>query len=89
MKLDGNCHGISCYDKKLIISFWNPSELKLVNFMCTVLKSFRNEISLSDPFLITAISSSFFDFDRNIYKVVRIKWYVEVIGSYGDMGRAL
>jgi DNA-binding beta-propeller fold protein YncE len=86
LKVDGKCHGISCYQGKLVVSFCNPAKFMILDRNGTVLKTLQEESILSHPVYVKANESSIYVSDSKMRSVTRFNWQGEVTGSYGDLG---
>jgi DNA-binding beta-propeller fold protein YncE len=82
--VDGDCHGISCYQGKLVVSFYNPAKLQILDMDGKVLTKIIN--IFRSPLHVATSSSSIFVSDWGTKSVTRLSWKGEVIGSYGGMG---
>jgi hypothetical protein len=85
VKVDGHCWGVSCYLDKLVVSFYDPAKLQILDMDGIVFKTFRGQNDFGNPLYVEAISSSIYVSDTNKKTVTRINWCGQVIGSYDDM----
>ncbi|XP_045189900.2 uncharacterized protein LOC123547125 [Mercenaria mercenaria] len=86
-KVDGKCHGISCCQGKLAVSFIDPAKLLILDTNGTILTTVRREDILMKPEYLTTNTHSVYVSDSVMRTITRLNWQGEVIGSYGGMAR--
>ncbi|XP_060604756.1 uncharacterized protein LOC132757485 [Ruditapes philippinarum] len=99
VKVGGNCHGISCYQSKLVVSFFNPAKLQILDINGTILTTTDGKYIFQNPRYIICNRSSIYVSDsgmkrvRSIYgsnddmkRVTMLNWQGDEIGSYSGMG---
>ncbi|XP_060576410.1 uncharacterized protein LOC132733748 [Ruditapes philippinarum] len=86
ISVDGDCHGISCYRDKLIVSFFNPAKLQILDMDGNILTNIKETNFLRSPLHVATNNSSIFVSDWGMKSVTILSWKGEVIGSYGGMG---
>ncbi|XP_045216853.2 E3 ubiquitin-protein ligase TRIM71-like [Mercenaria mercenaria] len=87
LKVDGDCYGISCCQGKLVLSFYDPAKLQILDTNGTVLTTVRGENIFSRPGYVTTNTNSIYVSDWEMQTITRLNWQGEVIGSYGGMTR--
>ncbi|XP_060559951.1 E3 ubiquitin-protein ligase TRIM71-like [Ruditapes philippinarum] len=83
MKVDGNCNGISCYQGKLVVSFYNPTKLQILDMNGTILSTIDGKNIFESPNHVTCNRSSIYVSDWYMKTVTRLNWQGDVIDSYG------
>ena len=84
LKADGECWGISCHQDKLVVSFWNPSAVKILNMLGNILTSVDTDV-LIQPRHVMTNSSSIYVSNSGMKTVTRLNWQGELIGIFGGM----
>ncbi|XP_060559965.1 uncharacterized protein LOC132720007 [Ruditapes philippinarum] len=85
VKVHESCYGVSCYQDKLVVSFFYPAKLQILDMKGTVLTIFGENI-VHEPRYVACNSSSIYVSDVETRKVTRFNWQGDLIGSYGRMG---
>jgi hypothetical protein len=85
VKVDRDCHGISCYQDKLVVSYWNPAKLQILDMNGTILTTIDGNNIFSSPCVVISNRSSIYVSDWNMKTVTRLNWQGDVIGSYSGM----
>jgi hypothetical protein len=85
VKVDGDCHGISCYQGKLVVSFLEPAKLQILDMYGTILTTIDGNNVFKEPWFITCNRSSIYVSDWDMKTVTRLNWQGDVIGSYSGM----
>ncbi|XP_060601542.1 uncharacterized protein LOC132754832 [Ruditapes philippinarum] len=88
MKVDGKCYGISCHQDKLVVSFYNPAKLQILDMNGTILTTIDGKNIFKSPWYITCNRSSIYVSDWNINTVTRLNWQGDVVGSYSGMSES-
>ena len=83
--VDGECHAISCYIDKLVVLFYNPPKLQILDLLGNVQTTVKGENILS-PQNVTSNSRSIFVSDWGLKSVTILNWQGEVISTYDSMG---
>ncbi|XP_060568467.1 uncharacterized protein LOC132727072 [Ruditapes philippinarum] len=91
----GQCHGISCYQGKLVVSFLNPTKLQILDMNGTILNiggqnifnrpeniHFGGKNIFKWPEYIQCNRNSIYVSDKGIKTVTILNWQGDVIGSY-------
>ncbi|XP_060586975.1 uncharacterized protein LOC132742554 [Ruditapes philippinarum] len=86
MKVNGHCHGISCYQDKLFVTYRYPGKLQILEMNGTILTTTDDKIIFKDPDYVTCNKSSIYVSDRKMKSVTRLNWQGDVVGSYGCAG---
>jgi hypothetical protein len=86
VKVGGYCHGISCYQGKLVVSFYNPT-VQILDMNGTILTTIDGKNIFKYPSFITCNRSSIYVSDWGMKTVTRLNWQGDVIGtcSYSGM----
>ncbi|XP_060600627.1 uncharacterized protein LOC132754058 [Ruditapes philippinarum] len=85
VKVDGKCHGISCYQEKLVVSYLNPAKLQILDMNGTILKTIAGHNIFSSPCDVISNRSSIYVTDCVMKTITRLNWQGDVIGSYSGM----
>jgi hypothetical protein len=88
VKVVGDCRGISCYQGKLIVSFYNPAKLQILDMNGTILTTIDGKNIFEIPWFITCNRSSIYVSDCGMKTVTRLNWQGNVIGSYSGMSKS-
>ncbi|XP_060554351.1 E3 ubiquitin-protein ligase TRIM33-like [Ruditapes philippinarum] len=88
VKVGGKCYGISCYQGKLVVSFYNPAKLQILDMNGTILTTIDGKNIFKDPEYITCNRSSIYVSDWKMKTVTRLNWQGDVIGSYSGMSKS-
>ncbi|XP_060554335.1 uncharacterized protein LOC132715361 [Ruditapes philippinarum] len=86
MKVNGQCHGISCYQGKLVVTFRYPAKLQILDKNATILTTIDGKILFKVPLHVTCNKSSIYVSDFGMKSVTRLNWQGDVIGSYSCTG---
>jgi hypothetical protein len=91
----GQCHGISCYQGKLVVSFLYPTKLQILDMNGTILNiggqnifnrpeniHFGGKNIFKWPEYIQCNRNSIYVSDKGIKTVTILNWQGDVIGSY-------
>ncbi|XP_060564060.1 uncharacterized protein LOC132723373 [Ruditapes philippinarum] len=89
VKVDGKCHGISCYQGKLVVSFVYPAKLQILDMNGTILTTIDEKNIFKYPWYITCNRSSIYVSDWNMKTVTMLNWQGDMVGSYSGMGYPL
>ncbi|XP_060578593.1 uncharacterized protein LOC132735634 [Ruditapes philippinarum] len=81
VKVDGDCRGISCYQDKLVVAYWNPAKLQILDMNGTILTTIDGIFSY--PSGVISNRSSIYVSDMKA--VTRLNWQGDVIGSYSGV----
>jgi hypothetical protein len=84
VKVDGDCRGISCYQRKLVVSFNNPVKVQIFQRNGTVLNTIENELFRS-PLYITTNNQFIYVSDWKMKTVTILNWQYEEIGNNTSM----
>jgi hypothetical protein len=87
MKVKGQCYGISCYQDKLVVTYYNPGKLQILEMNGTLLTTIFDKNIFGDPDNVTCNKSSIYVSDFQMKSVTRINWQGDVIGSYSCTGK--
>jgi uncharacterized coiled-coil protein SlyX len=87
VKVGGNCYGISCYQGKLVVPFYNPAKLQILDMNGTILTTIDGRNIFECPWYITCNRSSIYVSDCNMKTVTRLNWQGGVIGSYSGISK--
>ncbi|XP_053400427.1 uncharacterized protein LOC128557262 [Mercenaria mercenaria] len=85
LNVDGECFGISCHEKKLVVTYLRPAKLQILDTNGTILTTIRGENIFTNPTFVTTNSSSIYVSDWNMKSIMRLNWQGEVIGRYKGM----
>jgi DNA-binding beta-propeller fold protein YncE len=85
VKVDGDLQGISCYQDKLVVSYWKPAKLQILYMNGTILTTIDRKNIFSYPCNVIRNRSSIYVSDCNMKTVTRLNWQGDVKGSYSDM----
>jgi hypothetical protein len=85
IKVDGQCHGISCYQGKLVVSFLNPAKLQILDINGTILTRIDGKNIFKYPHYVTCNRSSIYVSDRHMKTITILNWQGDVIGSYSGI----
>jgi hypothetical protein len=88
MKADGKCFGISCYQGKLVVSFYNPAKVQILDMNGTILTTIDGRNIFENPLYITCNRSSIYVSDKDMKTVIWFNWQGDVIGSYSGMSKS-
>ncbi|XP_060604642.1 uncharacterized protein LOC132757389 [Ruditapes philippinarum] len=84
LKVDGDCRGISCYQRKLVVSFNNPVKVQIFQRNGTVLNTIENELFRS-PLYITTNNQFIYVSDWKMKTVTILNWQYEEIANNTSM----
>jgi hypothetical protein len=85
VKVDGKCHGISCYQGKLVVSFSDPTKLQTFDMTGTIMTTIDGKKNFKVPYYITCNRSSIYISDCHMKTVTRLNWQGDVFGSYSGI----
>jgi hypothetical protein len=85
INVNGDCYGISCYQDKLVVTYYNPGKLQILEMNGTILTTNDKNIFKS-PYHVTCNKSSIYVSDSEMKSVTRLNWQGDVIGSYSCIG---
>ena len=84
--VDGDCHGISCHQDKLVVSFYNPPKLQILDLNGNILTTIKGKHDvLKNPLHVTCDRKSIFVSDWGMKSLMVLTWQGEVTGRYGNM----
>jgi DNA-binding beta-propeller fold protein YncE len=86
MKVNGRCHGISCYQDKLVVTYRYPAKLQILLKNGTILTTIDGKILFKEPLHVTCNKRSIYVSDYGMKSVTRLNWQGDVIGSYSCTG---
>ncbi|XP_060564058.1 uncharacterized protein LOC132723371 [Ruditapes philippinarum] len=87
VKVGGDCHGISCYQGKLVVSFVNPAKLQILDMNGYLLTTIDGKNIFKNPYYVTSNSNAIYVSDVNMNILTKINWHCKVIGSYSRTGK--
>ncbi|XP_060597189.1 uncharacterized protein LOC132751094 [Ruditapes philippinarum] len=77
----GDCHGLSCCQGKLVVSFRTPTKLQILDLNGAIQTTIDGKNIFKCPQHITCNRSSIYVSDRDMETVIRLNWQGDVIGS--------
>jgi hypothetical protein len=86
MKVNGHCRGISCYQDKLVVTYYPPGQFQILEMTGTILTTIDDKNIFKEPYYLTCNRRSIYVSDRVLKSVTRLNWQGEVIGSYSCTG---
>ncbi|XP_060562273.1 uncharacterized protein LOC132721913 [Ruditapes philippinarum] len=85
VKVDGKCHGISCYQAKLVVSFSHHAKIQTFDMNGTILTTIDGKNIFQDLWYIACNRSSIYVSDCGMKTVTKLNWQGDVIGRYSCM----
>jgi DNA-binding beta-propeller fold protein YncE len=82
LKVDGNCHGISCHKDKMVVSFRSPAKVQILLINGTVLQTIQDNNIFLNPIYITTSDNYIYVSDSGMKTITKLNWQCEVKGKY-------
>ncbi|XP_053399355.1 uncharacterized protein LOC128557006 [Mercenaria mercenaria] len=87
LKVDRHCFGISCCHEKLVVSYFSPGKLQILDINGTILTTVREEYVFGSLQYVAASQTGIFVCDNIMKRVASLNWQGDVTGVYQSEGK--